>query len=76
MGQMVPAPMHAPEGEAPIIETHGRLPDLPDPQTQGSTAWELESVNPKAHVRAYQARRPVPNVGVTWGCSYGPWSVA
>ena len=33
VGQMTPAPMHAPEGETPVGETHGRPPDLPDPQT-------------------------------------------
>jgi hypothetical protein len=33
VGQMTPAPVHAPEGETPVGETHGRPPDLPDPQT-------------------------------------------
>ena len=33
-----------------------RPPDLPDPQTLGSTVWEAELGDPKAHVRATQAR--------------------
>ena len=47
----------------PIQEVHGRPPDLPDLQTQGSIVHEPESVEPKACVCAHQARRPVLDVG-------------
>jgi len=51
------------EGMTPIGEAHGRPPDLPDPQTQGSTAWEPSFVVPKARVRVHKVRRPVPDKG-------------
>jgi len=63
MGQMSPAPVHAREGKMPVGEAHGRPPDLANPQTQSSIAWEPGSVDPKAHVRAHQARRPVLDEG-------------
>ena len=63
MGQTNPAPARAPEGEMPIGEAHGRPPDLPDLQAQGSTVWEPGFVDPKAHVRAHQVRRPVLDEG-------------
>ncbi len=44
----------------PIGEGHGRPPD---PQTQGSTIREPESDDPKARVRAHQARMPVLDEG-------------
>jgi len=47
----------------PIGEAHGRPPDSPDPQTQGSTVRETEPDNPKAHVRAHQVWRPVLDNG-------------
>jgi len=37
MGQMGLMLARAPEGLMPIGEAHGRPPDFPDPQTQGST---------------------------------------
>jgi hypothetical protein len=63
MGQTGPAPARAPEGEMPIDEAHSRPPDLPDLQAQGSTVWKPESFDPKAHVRAHQAQRPVLDEG-------------
>src|SRR5258708_1588760 len=36
---------------------------VPNPQTQGSTTWEPESNDPKARVRAHQARMPVLDKG-------------
>ena len=58
-----PASARAPEGETPIEEAHGRPPDLPDLKTQGPIVCEPESDDLKAHVRATQARRPVPDEG-------------
>src|SRR5260221_10887679 len=63
MGQTSPAPARAPEGKTPIGEAHGRPPALPNPQTQGFTVWEPESDDPKARVRAHQARMPVLDEG-------------
>jgi len=34
----------------PIGEAHGCPPDLPEPQMQGSTIWEPEFDDLKAHV--------------------------
>jgi len=51
------------EGQMPIGEAHGRPPDIPDPQRQGSTTWEPASVIPKARVRAHQVRRPLLDMG-------------
>src|SRR5579863_2215531 len=59
MGQMRPASAHALEGETPIGGAHGRPPDFPDPQMQGSAVWKQESTDPKALVRAHQVGRPV-----------------
>jgi hypothetical protein len=53
----------APEGKQPLGTVHGRLPDLPDPYSRGSTIPELATFVPKAPVRAYQAWRPVPDEG-------------
>ena len=63
MGQMVPTLAQALEGKTPIGEAHGRPPDLPNLQMQGSTTWEPAFVVPKAHVCVHQAWRPVPNEG-------------
>ena len=60
---MSPGSAHILEGKTPIREAHDRPPDLPDPQTPGSTIQEPESINPKARVRAHQARRPVVEAG-------------
>jgi len=43
MGQMVLTSAHAHEGKMPIREAHSRPPDIPNPQRQGSTAWEPAS---------------------------------
>jgi len=59
MGQMSPTSARTREGSMPIGEAHGRPPDSPDPQTQGSTVREPEPDNPNARVRARQAWRPV-----------------
>jgi len=63
MGQMVLTSAHALEGKTPIGEAHGRPPDTPDPQRQGSTAWEPMFATPKARVRVHEARRPVLDEG-------------
>ena len=63
MGQTGQTSAHALEGKTPIGEAHGRPPDLPDPQRQGSIVWEPAVVVSKAHVRAHQAQRPVPDEG-------------
>jgi len=62
MGQMSPPSARTREGSTPIGEAHGP-PNSPDPQTQGSTVREPEPDNPKARVRAHQARRPVLDDG-------------
>jgi len=56
---------HALEDNTPVGEMHDRPPDLRDPQTQSSVAWEPESINPnpKACVRVHQARRLVLDEG-------------
>jgi hypothetical protein len=54
MGQMSPMLVHALEGKMPIREAHGQPPDFPNPQMQGFTTWEPESVDPKAHIRVHQ----------------------
>jgi len=63
MGQMVLTSAHALEGKTPIGEAHGRPPDTPDPQRQGSTAWEPMFAIPKARVRVHEARKPVLDMG-------------
>ena len=63
MGQMVLTSARALEGKTPIGEAHGCPPDLPDPQTQGSTAWEPAFVVLKACVHMHKVRRPVPDKG-------------
>jgi len=63
MGQMSPASVHAPEGMMPTGEAHGRPPDLPNPQTQGSIAWEPASIIPKGHVCMHKAWRPILDKG-------------
>ena len=45
--------------------------DLPDLQKQGSTVWEPEPNDPKAHVRAHQAQMPVLDEGTR--VRRGPW---
>jgi hypothetical protein len=45
----------------PLREAHGHPPDLPDPYPRSSIAPEHAVVDPKAHVVAYEARRPVPD---------------
>jgi len=47
MGQMGQTSTRALEGKTPIGEAHGRPPNLPDPQTQGSIVWEPEFDDPK-----------------------------
>jgi len=59
IGQMVLTSAHALEGKTPIREAHGRPPDTPDPQRQGSTAWEPMFAIPKACVHMHKAQRPV-----------------
>ena len=54
MGAMGLTLVREPEGRKPIGEAHGRPPDLPDLQMQGSAVCDS-----KAHVRAAQARRLV-----------------
>ena len=83
MGQTGLALARIPEGEMPIGEAHGRPPDLPDLQAQGSIIWEPGSVNPNAHARVHQARRlvldegahvrpdPWPNLGIV-NASHAP----
>ena len=51
------------EGQMPIGEAHSRPPDLPDPQTQGSTAWEPAFIILKAHVHVHKVQGPVPDKG-------------
>jgi len=63
MGQMSPVPACAPEGKMPVGEAHSCPPDLANPSALGSTVWEPEPDDPKAHVRAHQARRPVFDEG-------------
>jgi len=63
MGQMVLTSAHALEGKTPIGEAHGRPPDTPNPQRQGSTAWEPMFAIPKARVRVHEAWRPVLDKG-------------
>jgi hypothetical protein len=63
MGQTNPASARASEGKMPVREAHGRPPDLPNPQTQGSTAWEPKFVDPKAPVHVHLARKPVLDEG-------------
>jgi len=63
MGQTSPALVHAQEGKMPIGEAHGCPPDLANPQTQGSIAWEPGSLDPKAHIHAHRAQRPVLDKG-------------
>ena len=58
-----PASARASEGKTPVREAHGRPPDFPNLQMQGSTVWEPNSIGPKAHVRVHQARTPIPDVG-------------
>ena len=60
-GQRGPTSARTHEGMTPIGEAHGRPPDIPDPQTQGSITWEPAFVVPKARVRVHKVRRPVPN---------------
>jgi len=50
------------EAKMPTGEAHGRPPDSVVPQTRGSIIWE-QSVNWKAHIRATQEQRPVPDEG-------------
>jgi hypothetical protein len=57
MGQTGPAPVCAQEGKTPVGEVHSHPPDFASLQMQGSTACEPGSVDPKAHVHAYQAWR-------------------
>src|SRR5260221_50328 len=63
MGQTSPAPTRAGEGKMPVGEAHSRPPDFANPSAQGPIVWEPGSVDPKAYVRAHQARRPVLNEG-------------
>jgi len=63
MGQMVLTSAHALEGKMPIREAHSHPPDTPNPQRQGSTAWEPMFAIPKACVRVHEARRPVLEEG-------------
>ena len=72
MGQMSPTSVHTLEGKKLPWEVHDRPPDFPDPQTQGSAAWEPESANPKVYVRVHQARKPVLDEGAR--VRPGPWS--
>jgi len=63
MGQTSPVLVRAPEGKMPVGEAHGRPPDLANLSALGSTVWEPEPDDPKAHVRVHQARRPVFDEG-------------
>ena len=53
------------KGKSPVIEAHSQPPDFSDLQMQGSTTWELESIDPKAHVHMYQVQRPVFDKGAS-----------
>lgn len=46
-------------GNTPIGEAHDRPPELHNSHPQDPTIWEPESDDPKAHVRATQARSSV-----------------
>ena len=70
-GQIGLSSARAHEGKTPIGEAHGRPPDLPDPQRQGSIVREPMFAAPKAHVRAHQARRAVLDEGAR--TRPGPW---
>ena len=63
MGQTSPASPRASEGKTSTEDAHGQPPDLPDPQTQGPTAWEPESVDSKARICVHQVGRPVLDEG-------------
>jgi len=63
MGQMVLTSAHTLEGKTPIGEAHGRPPDTPNLQWQGSTAWEPMFAIPKACVRVHEVWRPVLDEG-------------
>jgi len=63
MGQRGLTSAQALEGKMPIREAYGHPPDLPDLQTQGSTAWEPVFIIPKAHVHVHKVQRPVPDEG-------------
>jgi hypothetical protein len=77
IGQTSPEPVRAQEGKTPVGEVHGRPPDFANPQTQGSIIWEPGSIDPKAHVRAHQARRPVLDEGARMRPSCGPiWALS
>jgi len=62
-GQRGPTLARTHEGMTPIGEAHGRPPDLPNPQMQGSIVWEPAFTAPKAQVRTHQARRPLLDMG-------------
>ena len=47
MGQASPTLGRALEGKSPTREAHGRPPDVPNPQTLGSTVWDPVSVDPR-----------------------------
>src|SRR5260221_473973 len=68
--------VRAPEDKTPIGEAHSRPPDLPDPQTQGSTVREPESDHPKACACAHQTWRPVSGTFTDsahfWACVWAP----
>lgn len=54
---------HVIKGKMPIGEVHERPPELPDTYPRGSITSEHFAINPKGHVRAYQAQRPIPDEG-------------
>jgi len=55
----------------PIREAHGRPPDIPNLQRQGSTTWEPVSVILKTQVHAHQVQRSIFDEG-TCTCP-DPW---